>query len=115
MTLIGFGQIAWVSCPSLALGHTDKSTAGVAQGLNHRMLRILDEVSPSPCLGWRGLILVLPKWMIFINSEKKTKVGVAIPIHEDLLTQLLELPSPDDNDAPIFPSLHGKAGGGKVG
>jgi hypothetical protein len=39
-----------VSCPSLALGHTDTSTAGVAQGLNHRMLRVLDEVNPSPRL-----------------------------------------------------------------
>ena len=42
-------------------------------------------------------------------------MGVAIPIHEDLLTHLLEFPSSDDENAPVFPSLHGKAGGGKSG
>ncbi len=97
--------------------------------------QIRDLLGAAPSDDWRGLILAgfytgqrlrdladlqwkqldLPKRMIFIDRQKKTKVGVAIPIHEDLLAHLLNLPTPDDGEAPVFLSLHGKAGGGRSG
>ena len=47
MTLTGSGQNRRaVGCPTNELGHADTMTAGVLQGLNHRLLRGLDGVNP---------------------------------------------------------------------
>ena len=46
-TLTGSGQNRHaVGCPTNELGHADTMTAGVLQGLNHRLLRELDGVNP---------------------------------------------------------------------
>ena len=37
-----------VGCPNDTVGHTDKKTAGVVQGLNHHTLRNIDELNPPP-------------------------------------------------------------------
>jgi hypothetical protein len=48
MTLTGSGQNRHaVGCSSGCWGHTDRMTAGVVQGLNHRLLRDSDEANPS--------------------------------------------------------------------
>ncbi len=127
---VRLGYIPINPCASVEPLKKEEAEAGV---FTLEQMKALLDAAPSQ--DWRGLILAgfftgqrlrdladliwkqvdLPKRMIFINSQKKTKVGVAIPIHEDLLAHLLKFPSPDDEDAPVFSSLHGKAGGGKSG
>jgi len=47
MTLAGSGQNRHaLGCSTRALEHTDKTSAGVLQGLNHRLLRDLDGSNP---------------------------------------------------------------------
>ncbi len=92
-------------------------------------------VRTAPSDDWKGLVLAgfytgqrlgdltnltwsqvdLAKEMIFINKQRKTGVGVAIPIHPDLQEHLLKLPAPKNGRAAVFPSLHGKSGSGKSG
>jgi len=49
MTLIGFSQNRHaVGCPLADWGHTDKSIAGVLQGLHHHLLHVLDGLNPPP-------------------------------------------------------------------
>ena len=47
MTLTGSGQNRHaVGCPTFYWGHADEMTAGVVQGLNHRLLHGLDGLNP---------------------------------------------------------------------
>jgi len=46
-TLTGSGQNRHAArCSTSDMGHTDRKAAGVVQGLNHRLLRDLDELNP---------------------------------------------------------------------
>ncbi len=92
-------------------------------------------VAAAPSADWKGLILAgyytgqrlgdlsklrwrqvdLTHAMITIDKQQKTKTGVAIPIHQDLLDHLLTLPVSDNVDSPVFPELHDKSGAGKSG
>ena len=88
----------------------------------------------APTGEWRGFILAafytgqrlrdladltwakvdLAKRMIFLDQQKHD-AGVAIPIHASLLDYLLSAPAPDDANAPVFPTIQGKAGSGRSG
>lgn len=48
-------------------------------------------------------------------SRRKTGTAVMMPLHEDLTAYLTELPTTDDPEAFLFPSLAGKAAAGKSG
>jgi integrase len=118
--------------PCAAVGPL-KETSSEASVFTLEQLRSLVDNAPSP--DWRGMILAgfftgqrlrdladlswsqvdLPKQMIFIESQRKTKASVAIPIHQDLLSHLLQLAAPDDPKSAVFPSIYGKAGSGKSG
>jgi integrase len=110
-----------------------KKTRSVAGVFSSDQVKQLLEAAPSE--DWRGFILSgfftgqrlrdladlrwssvdFEKKMIFIDEQDKGGAGVAIPIHQDLLDQLLKLRVTGDPNGPVFPSLFGKAGGGKSG
>ena len=56
----------------------------------------------------------LSQSMIFLDQSKGNS-GVAVPIHPDLEAMLLSRPGGRESNAPIFPTLQGKAGAGKSG
>lgn len=97
--------------------------------------QIKNLVQAAPTRDWKGLILAgfytgqrlgdlakltwqqidLSNQMLIIDKQKKTGVGVAVPIHPDLLEHLMSIPSLDDSNAPVFPDLYHKSGAGKSG
>ena len=110
-----------------------KTAGGEAGTFTLRQVKSLIAVAPST--DWRGLILAgfftgqrlgdlarltwnqvdLTNEMILIDKQEKTGVGVAIPIHPDLLDHLIKLPAQDKPEAPVFPELFAKSGSGKSG
>ena len=46
---------------------------------------------------------------------RKTGKSIKMPMHEDLENWLLSLDTPDDSNAPLFPTLYGRGSGGHKG
>lgn len=92
-------------------------------------------VRTAPTQDWKGFILAgfytgqrmgdlsrltwkqvdLSKQLILISRQGKTGVGVAIPIHAELLHHFHQQEIPDNKGTPVFPELFGKSGSGKSG
>jgi integrase len=112
----------------------DPLTEEITEAGTFTVEQMADLLKASPSNDWKGLILAgfftgqrlrdladlrwdqvnLAEGMIFLKQGKGGS-KVAIPIHQDLLDALLELPAADSVKAPVFPTLFGKAGGGRSG
>jgi integrase len=126
---VSLGYIQVNPCKAVQPLRETRTEAGI-----FTLEQIASLIKAAPSDDWRGLILAgfytgqrlrdladliwgqidLAKKMIFW-TQGKTSAGVAIPIHPDLLDHLLELAVPDNPKLPVFPSIHGKAGGGRSG
>lgn len=52
---------------------------------------------------------------IVVFKEQKTEAKAVVGLHPDFLDWLAGRPVPEDNEAPVFPTLHGKALNGEHG
>jgi integrase len=96
--------------------------------LPQQVVRLLDVAKGD----WRGMILAgyytggrlndlaLLKWGAIDLVErsvtfrqKKTDLKIKIPLHGELLDYLLSRSAPDDDSAPLFPTLYDQAGAGR--
>ena len=127
---VRLGYIPVNPCAAIESLKTEDTEAGT---FTLRQIRSL--LAAAPSTDWRGLILAgfftgqrlgdlarlrwnqvdLTNEMILIDKQEKTGVGVAIPIHPDLLDHLIKLPAQDKPDAPVFPELFSKSGAGRSG
>lgn len=127
---VRLGYIAINPCAALEPLAEIESEAGT---FSLDQLKLLTQTASSK--DWKGLILAgfftgqrmgdlanlrwkqvdLNAQIITIEKQGKTGVGVAIPIHSDLLDHLMTLDVADDGNAPVFKELAGKSGSGKSG
>lgn len=127
---VRLGYIPLNPCAAVEPLKEDETEASV---FTLKQVKALVAVAPSS--DWKGLILAgfytgqrlgdlarltwaqvdLTNEMILIHKQEKTGVGVAIPIHADLLEHILGLPAHDKPNAPVFPELYDMAGGGRSG